>query len=46
MDPESNFRKGPTLTTFFLVDEGISGAIISPPAKRRLIFPGDPDQYC
>ena len=35
-DPESFDRGGPTLTTFFFVDEGISGAIIGFPAKCHL----------
>ena len=41
-DPESFSRGDPTLTTFFLVDDGredpnttLSGAIIGPPAKRH-----------
>ena len=41
-DPESFDREGPTLTTFVLVDEGISGAIIGFPAKRHLNSGYDP----
>ena len=48
MDPESFVRGSPTLTGFFasfLVDEGISRAIIGgPPAKRHLmVFRGGAD---
>ena len=36
-DPESFVRGGPCLTFFsFILDEGISGTIIGPPAKRHI----------